>query len=105
MKTGKSAADPAQRSANEIPPPLLYQSLAERVAETIASGMLRPGERLLSVRQACAAYHLSPVTVLQAYYLLEARGLIEARPRSGYYVRARIGSRLPEPEMSRPLGA
>lgn len=105
MKTGKSAADPAQLCRDEISPPLLYQSLAERVAETITSGMLRPGERLLSVRQACSAYHLSPVTVLQAYYLLEARGLIEARPRSGYYVRARIGSRLPEPEMSRPLGA
>ncbi|MBW7902688.1 MAG: PLP-dependent aminotransferase family protein [Rhodocyclaceae bacterium] len=89
-------------SRDDAPPPILYQRLAERVADTITAGTLRPGERLLSVRQACDAYQLSPITVLQAYYLLEARGLIEARPRSGYYVRARIGSRLPEPEMSRP---
>ena len=90
---------------SEAGAPLLYQSLAERVAETISSGLLRPGERLLSVRQASKLYQLSPVTVLQAYYILEARGLIEARPRSGYYVRARIGSRLSEPEMSRPAAA
>ena len=86
-------------------PPLLYQSLADRVDAAIAAGTLRAGERLPSVRQACSAHQLSPATVLQAYYLLEARGLIEARPRSGYYVRARIGSRLAEPEMSRPASA
>lgn len=89
----------------ETASPLRYQALAERVADTIAAGTLRPGERLLSVRQACSAHHVSPATVLQAYYLLEARGLIEARPRSGYYVRARIGSRLPEPEIRRPPAA
>ncbi len=87
------------------PPLLRYQSLAERVATAIAAGTLRAGERLPSVRQTCSAHQLSPATVLQAYYLLEARGLIEARPRSGYYVRARIGSRLPEPEMRRPATA
>lgn len=92
----------ALQHIDEAASPLRYQRLAERVADTITSGMLRPGERLLSVRQACNAYQLSPITVLQAYYILEARGLVEARPRSGYYVRARIGSRLPEPEMSRP---
>jgi len=88
-----------------VPSELLYQSLADRIAVTIEAGTLRPGERLPSVRQACAAQEVSPATVLQAYALLEARGLIEARPRSGYYVRARIGSRLAEPEMSRPVGA
>ena len=31
---------------------------------------------------------LSISTVVQAYHLLEDRGLIEARPRSGYFVRA-----------------
>jgi DNA-binding transcriptional MocR family regulator len=45
---------------------------------------------------------LSISTVLQAYSLLESRGLIEARPQSGYYVRARLVERLPEPETSSP---
>ena len=39
---------------------------------------------------------------MQAYYLLENRGLIEARPRSGYFVRARLGHKLSEPGMTQP---
>jgi DNA-binding transcriptional MocR family regulator len=41
-------------------------------------------------------------TVLQAYYLLEARGWLEARPQSGFYVRAPLPTALPEPEISSP---
>lgn len=64
-----------------------YESYAEEIEERIRSGVLAPGDRLPSVRQACASRGISPSTVFQAYYLLEARGLIDARPRSGYYVR------------------
>jgi DNA-binding transcriptional MocR family regulator len=47
---------------------------------------------------------VSVSTVLQAYQLLENRGLIEARPQSGYYVTARsfLAASLPEPEISAP---
>ncbi|MCK6376303.1 MAG: PLP-dependent aminotransferase family protein [Zoogloea sp.] len=79
-----------------------YQTLAEQTGQLIESGVLRPGERLPSVRQACRIHDVSPVTVTQAYALLESRGLVEARPRSGYFVRARRAQRLPEPAMSRP---
>ena len=65
---------------------------------------MRPGERLPSIRQTCRTHAVSPVTVTQAYYLLESRGLIEARPKSGYFVRACHGQRLAEPEMTHPLG-
>lgn len=81
-----------------------YQELAEQTARLIAHGVLRAGDRLPSVRQACRIHDISPVTVTQAYYLLESRGLIEARPRSGYFVRARLGHSLPEPEMIYPAG-
>jgi DNA-binding transcriptional MocR family regulator len=54
------------------------------------------------VRQTSEQQNLSISTVLQAYALLERRGLIEARPQSGYYVRARVEERLPEPETSSP---
>lgn len=67
--------------------------------------MFRPGERLPSVRQTCAARRLSPSTVFQAYYLLEARGLIESRARSGYFVSRQPPRLPPEPETaSRPDG-
>lgn len=82
-----------------------YQSLADDLARSIQSGVFKPGERLPSVRQTCAARRLSPSTVFQAYYLLEARGLIESRARSGYYVAARPQLLPPEPETaSQPDG-
>ncbi|WP_079432990.1 PLP-dependent aminotransferase family protein [Zoogloea sp. LCSB751] len=82
----------------------LYQNLAEQTARLIADGVLRPGDRLPSVRQACKSNGIAPVTVTQAYALLESRGLVEARPKSGYFVRARLGQRLAEPEMTHPVG-
>lgn len=81
-----------------------YQDLAVQTEQLIMDGLLRPGERLPSVRKACQIHGVSPITVTQAYYLLESRGLIEARPKSGYFVRARLGQKLPEPEMTHPVG-
>ena len=81
-----------------------YQQLAEQTEALILNGVLRPGERLPSVRQACRIHDVSPITVTQAYYILEGRGLIEARPKSGYFVRARLGQNLSEPEMTHPVG-
>ncbi len=81
-----------------------YHDLADQTEKLITEGVLRPGDRLPSVRKACRIHDVSPITVTQAYYLLESRGLIEARPKSGYFVRARIGRNLPEPAMTRPVG-
>lgn len=64
-----------------------YEQLANEMAQAMSDGLLRAGERLPSVRQTCQRRGISPATVFQAYGLLETRGLIEARPRSGYYVR------------------
>ena len=63
-----------------------YQQLADDLGEALRSGVLRPGDRLPSVRQTCRERGLSPATVFHAYGQLEAEGLIEARPRSGYFV-------------------
>jgi DNA-binding transcriptional MocR family regulator len=67
----------------------LYETLAEHVAALIATGALPPGERLPSVRQLSEERDVSIATASHAYELLEARGLVETRPRSGYYVSAR----------------
>ncbi|WP_063581678.1 PLP-dependent aminotransferase family protein [Achromobacter ruhlandii] len=82
----------------------LYEKLANEIAKSIRDGVLRVGDRLPSVREACASRGVSPSTVFQAYYLLEARGLIRARPRSGYYVNARGDTLPPEPDTSCPDG-
>lgn len=80
----------------------LYEALADELAGLMAEGVLRPGEKLPSVRQQQERRGVSPSTVFQAYYQLEARGLVESRPRSGYYVAARRFAATPEPEVSRP---
>jgi len=82
----------------------LYETLADEIAKSIRDGVMRAGDKLPSVREACAARGVSPSTVFQAYYLLEARGLIRAQPRSGYYVHAPAESRPPEPGTSSPDG-
>jgi DNA-binding transcriptional MocR family regulator len=77
-----------------------YEQLADAIAALIRSEMLAPGEKIPSVRHASRTYGVSPATVFQAYYLLEDRGLIQARPRSGYFVRAQAQPALAEPELS-----
>ena len=81
---------------------LRYQELAERIAVLIRQGTYPPGARIPSVRQMSQQQNVSISTVLQAYSLLERQALIEARPQSGYYVRAHHEERLPEPETSSP---
>jgi DNA-binding transcriptional regulator YhcF (GntR family) len=62
----------------------LYEDLANHVTALIREGTLRAGERVPSVRQIVRERRVSPATAMRAYELLEARGLIETRPRSGY---------------------
>jgi DNA-binding transcriptional MocR family regulator len=81
---------------------LLYEKVASHVNGMIDRGALRPGDRLPSVRKLSRQQHVSVSTVVQAYQALEDRGLIEARPQSGHYVRLRRLSALPEPRTARP---
>lgn len=72
---------------------LLYEKLAGELGGLITAGTLRPGERLPSVRHLSQQRRLSVSTVVQALRRLEERGLIEARPQSGFYVRHRLPAR------------
>ena len=82
-----------------------YEALAADIEASLRSGVLRPGDRLPSVRHTCASRGVSASTVFQAYYLLEARGLVQARERSGYFVRSGLRSAPPELEQaSQPQG-
>jgi len=80
----------------------LYEIIASRITKLVQEGTYRPGERIPSVRNMSKQQNVSISTVLQAYLVLENKGLIEARPQSGYYVRTPEFDRLPEPETSSP---
>ncbi len=79
----------------------LYEELAEELGRLIATGTLRPGDRLPSVRRLSRQRGISVSTVLQAYLLLESRGFVETRPQSGHYVRTSRAALPPEPRPPR----
>src|SRR5215813_9877409 len=64
-----------------------YMEVAERIERLIEKKALKVGDKLLSVRALSKEQGISMSTAFQAYYLLESKGLIEARPQSGYYIK------------------
>jgi DNA-binding transcriptional MocR family regulator len=54
----------------------------------IDSGTFTPGNRVPSLRRISRQMSVSLTTAMEAYRVLEDRGLLEARPQSGFYVRA-----------------
>lgn len=81
----------------------LYERLAGDLELSIRHGALAHGEKLPSLRELSKERAISVSTVIQAYLLLEARGLVEARDRSGFYVHrpacALPTSKLPAPHV------
>ncbi len=80
----------------------LYEQVANKVQGLIDCRTLRAGERLPSVRSLSREWSISITTVMQAYRTLENRGLVEARPQSGFYVLSSLRTALPEPRASQP---
>lgn len=83
----------------------LYQRLAQYYRDAIQSGALPPAARMPSVRAMVRTHHVSLTTALQVCRRLEDDGLVEARPRSGYFVRRAAAPRLApatEPDMRAP---
>jgi DNA-binding transcriptional MocR family regulator len=64
-----------------------YMEVADRIETLIENGVMKVGDKLLSVRALSKEQGISLSTAFQAYYFLESKGLIEARPQSGYYVK------------------
>lgn len=74
-----------------------YREIASEITEDIESGALGSGDKLPSLRDACARWRVSLITVKGAYRLLERQGSIEARPQSGYYILPRKIREQPTP--------
>jgi DNA-binding transcriptional MocR family regulator len=81
---------------------VLYQRLADELVGLMEARVLRPGDRLPSVRGYSRQKRVSVATVLRTYQLLEDRGYLEVRPQSGHYVSASGGHLAPSPSVRRP---
>lgn len=77
----------------------LYQAIAAQIERAVATGALRVGDRLPSVRQLSQQHKVSMSTALQTFRWLENRGVVQARPKSGYFVAAGPAPVLPEPQL------
>lgn len=84
------------RSLREVEHPL-YLRVAGDIERQIRAGTLRVGEKVPSIREIKSGWQVSTSTALQAYFWLENRGLIQARARSGFYVRVPFSDLAPEP--------
>lgn len=73
-----------------------YRSVERHILQLIENQTLHPGDRLPSLRSLSVQMGVSISTVNQAYLELEDRGLVEARPRSGFFVRPSLPA-LPTP--------
>ena len=92
--------EPAQAEADQTLP-FLYQQLVGEIEANIINGTYQVGDRLPSIRALHRQSALSLSTVFKAYTELETMGLIEARPKSGYYVSSAVLKGLEPPSFKK----
>lgn len=80
----------------------LYVRIAFTLEKQIRSGGWKIGEKLPSLRTICTEYGVSMNTSIQAYLELERKGMIESRPKSGFFVSNSCQYRLTIPTISQP---
>ena len=64
----------------------IYSQIADGFRSQITAGVLRPEEKLPSVRELAAELAINPNTIQRAYRLLEAEGWIATVPGKGCFV-------------------
>jgi GntR family transcriptional regulator len=67
-------------------PEPLFEQIGQRVKESVAAGLMAPGDRLPSVRELARELAINPNTVARAYEALERDGVIVRRQGSGCFV-------------------
>jgi GntR family transcriptional repressor for pyruvate dehydrogenase complex len=71
----------------ELSRDLLYEQVADQVQQMVVDEALHPGDRLPSERKLAEQIRVSRSVIREAMKVLKVRGLIEARPGSGTYIR------------------
>jgi len=77
----------------------LYKKLSEQLANQIRQGIYKTAEKLPSVRHLAKQQSVSVSTVIMSYNTLEDWGLIEVKPKSGYYVKGIANKTLATPHI------
>jgi DNA-binding transcriptional MocR family regulator len=64
----------------------IYQQIHDYLNRLIQSKKLQPGQKLPSIRTLSQTLQVNKLTVIEAYSILEANGLIHARQGAGYFI-------------------
>ena len=80
----------------------LYHQIANQLGRQIQQGLYPAHARLPGVRRLSVQFGVSIATIVQAQQVLETQGVIEARPRSGYYIKLQPLSSVNLPKPSKP---
>ena len=86
------------KAAKAKPSTPQYVRIAEILIGQMERGVLRPGDRAPSLRKLSQQQRVSVTTALESYMWLENRGYLEARARSGFFVRQPYSVEIPEPK-------
>jgi len=64
----------------------VYRQLIDQVQGAIASGTLKPGNQLPTVRLVAVELSINPNTVLRAYREMEIRGILDTQQGTGTFI-------------------
>mgnify|MGYP002262137567 CR=1 FL=1 len=67
-------------------PDPMYKQVTDQIKDAIASGDLKPNDRLPSVRELTEALNVSAITIKRAYQDLETEGFVLTRAGMGSFV-------------------
>jgi len=67
----------------------VYRQVLDQIKYYIASGILKPGDRLPSIRELAQTLAINPTTVVRVYGDLEHEGVIEMQHGRGAFVTTR----------------
>ncbi len=67
----------------------IYRQVVEQIKFKIASGELKPMDKLLSIRQLAKQLKINPRTVVKVYEELEKDGLVVTRQGQGVFITSR----------------
>lgn len=80
----------------------MYRQIIDQVHAARASGAVRPGDQLPTVRQLAVDLAINPNTVMRAYRELELTGALNTHPGTGIFI-SDLKVRQPDAERERQL--
>lgn len=79
----------------------IYEQIIDSIKESILKGILRPGDKLPSVREMSSMITANPNTVSKAYMELERQGVTETLRGKGTYVSSNYKVKMGEESMDK----